>query len=81
MPSLLPTHSSAPGDKTVFIKGTVLAILWTFNNGAGGRLIGSGQDSSQDGERKRVDPIHSQLELYLKFWGLVGPNCLGKQEG
>lgn len=44
MPSLLPTHSSAPGDKTVFIKGTVLAILWTFNNGAGGTdRVGAGQ--------------------------------------
>lgn len=43
-------------------------------------LVELGQDSSQDGERKRVDPIHSQLELYLKLWGPVGPICLGKQK-
>lgn len=24
--------------------------------------------------RERVDPIHSQSELYLKLWELVGPS-------
>lgn len=38
--------------------------------GVGGAL---GQDSRQDGER--VDPIHSQSELYLKLWELVGPSA------
>lgn len=48
----------------------------------GGVLVGP--DSSQNGERERVDPVHSRLELCLKLWGLVGlpqhPICLGKQE-